>query len=909
MTTTFGALLRRYRLTASLSQEALAERAGLSVGAIGALEGGRRTSPHPETVSLLADALGLSPADRAALIAAVGVREPAATVIPGMPAPPSALPATALPTWPVPPTVLIGREREEAAVVHLLRREERGNLVTLTGPGGVGKTRLALTVATVLRDAYPDGVTFVDLSALRDPALVAPTVAQALGLRGEGARGARDLLLMSLRERKLLLVLDNFEQVVEAASLLGELTAACPHLSVLVTSRIALRVRAEQRFAVSPLDVPDARDPGVEEVENCAAVRLFVTRARAAQPNFSLNAANVAAVTEICRRLDGLPLAIELAAARIVVLPPAALLERLERRLGMLTRGARDLPARQQTLRATIDWDYALLTAEEQMLFRRLAVFGTGGGTLEAIEAICDPDGALDAFGAVASLVDKSLLRPARGDEPRVGMLETLREYAGERLDAAAETARLRQAHAAYFLALAETAEPRLRGAEQAEWLKRLEDEHDNLRAALQWSLQPGEAEIGLRLGAALWRFWYMHGYAAEGRRWLAQLLALPDGGAQGSLAGARANVLGGAGTFAELQGDLAGARTLLEESLAISRDLEDTPGIAACLNALGVVADSQGDLPRATALYTESLALCRELGDSWGTALVLSNMGYLAREQGAHTQAATLYAESVALFREGGDRRSIAFTLNNLGDVVCDQGDYMRATALCEESLALRRALGDTWGIAISLTSLGYVAQAQGDYARATTLDEESLALFRNLGATWNTACTLDSLSNVARKQGAYARAALLGEQSLARFREIQDDKGIARALTTLGQVARAQGERARAERLFRESLALYRARGPIIGVVACLEGLAQVLCASGELPSGDGMERAVQLLAATAALREAQGTPLPAVDQAAYDQTIAMARESLGEQALAMACSRGAALSLEQAIALGSL
>jgi predicted ATPase/transcriptional regulator with XRE-family HTH domain len=906
-TTTFGTLLRYHRLTAGLSQEALAERAGISAAAIAALEGGRRTAPRPETLALLAGALGLSAGDRATLIAAAGTRDAAGAGARAAPSPLPPSPPPALPTWPIPPTALIGREREEAAVAHLLRPEERGKLVTLTGPGGVGKTRLALAVAATLQDTYADGVSFVDLSPLRDPALVAPTVAQALGLREEGSRGAREALLTSLRERKLLLVLDNFEQVVDAAPLLGELAVTCPHLAVLATSRSALGVRAEQRFAVAPLAVPDARHPAVEEVENFSAVRLFVTRARDAQPDFSLDAANVHAVTEICRRLDGLPLAIELAAARVVLLPPKALLERLERRLGLLTRGARDLPQRQQTLRAAIDWSHALLTAEEQTLFRRVSVFA-GGGTLDAIEAICDPDGTLDAFGVAASLVDKSLLRTERGDEPRIGMLETLREYAGERLNEAGETARLSQAHAAYYLALAEAAEPGLRGAEQATWLKRLEEEHDNLRAALQWTLQEADAEVGLRLGGALWQFWYLHGYIGEGRHWLAQLLALPADNARRTVALARVKVLSGAGTFAEFQGDYARARTLLDEGLDISRTHGDAGGIATGLNDLGVLADSQGDIARATALYTQAEALFRDLGDAWGTALVLSNMGYLERERGAYARAAALHGESVALFRQVGDSRNIAFTLNNLSEVVCDQGDYGRAAALCEESLALRRSLGDTWGIAISLASLGTVAQAQGAYERAMALYEESLALFRNLGATWNTACTLDSLSNVARQQGAYARATTLCDESLALFQTLQDTKGIARVLTSAAQVARDEGDLARAERLCRESLTLYRDLGPLIGVLPCLECLARTLSALEEDQPTDRLERAVRLWGAVAAQREALGVPLPSADRAAYDRAVAMARASLGEEPFAAAWAGGAALSLEQAMSIVS-
>ena len=901
--TAFGALLRRYRLTAGLSQEALSERARLSSSAVSALEAGRRTAPRPATVALLADALALSAVDRTALLAAAVPPDHLGTA-PAVSPRPSALPIATLPALPVPPTPLIGREREEAAVVHLLLKDGGRGLVTLTGPGGVGKTRLALAVASAVRPAYPDGVAFVDLSPLRDAELVASAIAQALGLREDGGRGVRDVLRAFLGQRKLLLALDNFEQVVEAAPLVAELIAACSNLAVLVTSRTALRVRAEQRFAVSPLAVPAPGQPSVEEVETYAAVRLFVTRARAAQPHFVLDVANVAAVAEICRRLDGLPLAIELAAAQVALLPPVELLRRLEGRLAVLARGARDLPTRQQTLRAAIDWSHALLTVDEQALFHRASIF-VGGATLEAIEVICAVDGARDVLDDMAALIDKSLLHMENGDEPRVRMLETLRDYAGERLEAAGETTRLRQAHALYYLTLAEAAEPELRGATQALWLKRLDVEHDNLRAALRWTLQRRDAALGLRLCGALWRFWYIHGHVSEGRGWLTQALGIPDVDAQGDVARARAQALEGAGVFTELQGDYAGAQALHEESLAIRRSQGDTWGVAASLNDLGIVADSRGDFAQATTYYTQALALFRELGDAWGTALALSNMGYLACEQGAYARAAALHEQSLALFREVGDQRHIAFTLNNLGEALCDQGDCARATTLCEESLTLRRALGDTWGVAISIGSLGNVAHIQGAYARAVALYEESLGLFRDLGATWNTACILDSLSNVARKQGAYARAAALSEESLALFREIQDAKGIARALTSAGQVARAQGDNARADRLCHESLALCRANGALFGATRCLESLAEGLCAATGEGSADTVERGVRLWSAVASLRDRLGTPRSPADHAAYDHSVATAREALGAQAFARAWARGAALSLEQAIA----
>ncbi|HWE63665.1 MAG TPA: tetratricopeptide repeat protein, partial [Chloroflexota bacterium] len=854
----FAELLRRFRSNAALSQEALAERAGISVAAVASLERGRRTSPRPETIALLAQGLGLSSEERETFVASAFRLQPAAPAVETAPEPAS---YTALLSTPL--TSLVGRERDVAAVLHLLQRPEgsgRARLLTLIGPGGVGKTRLALAAALAVQHEYADGVYFVSLAALRDPEAVVSLIASTLGLRETRHQTVQESIINHLRERQLLLVLDNLEQVLDVAPLVGEWLALCPRLVVLATSRIALRLRGEQRFPVPPLPTPPpAALPALEEIAGFGAVRLFVERAQAVQPEFALSQDNAQVIAQVCRRLDGLPLAIELAAARVMLLPPAALLARLERRLPVLTGGARDLPDRQRTLRATIAWSYDLLDSDERILFRRLAVF-TGGCTQEAATAVCRLGGALDVLEGLASLIDKSLVSSGVAQsEMRFGMLETVREYALEQLEASGEAAAVRRAHAAYYVAFAEAAEPDLRGAKQMVMLKRLEDEHDNLRAVLQWSLLHAEAEVGLRLGSALWRFWYVRGYSSEGRRWLAELLALPGSEAGGNLAFARAAVLCGAGTFAEFQGDYAEARKLFEESLAISQSHGEKRIAAASLNSLGVVADSQGDLGQAATFFTHALELFRGIGDRWGTALVLGNMGYLAREQGAYARAVSLQADSVALFRELGDTRNLAFSLNNLGEVMGEQGDYRLATALCEESLALRRTLGDTWGIAISLASLGNMALAQGEYARAGALQAESLALFRNLGATWNAACSLDSLSNAARKQGAYERAAALSNESLALFREIHDAKGTARALTSAGQVAREQGDGARAEELFRESLALYRGKGSTIGMVSCLEGLAQVL----GTPAGDQttarIERAVRLWGATVALREA--------------------------------------------------
>ena len=663
------------------------------------------------------------------------------------------------------PTPLLGREREVAAVRALLLREEV-RLVTLTGPGGIGKTRLGLQVAADLSDQLADGVYFVALASMTNPALVASTIAQALGLREAGGRSPVDSLKAYLTGKHLLLLLDNFEQVVAAATVVAGLLADCPRLKMLVTSREALRVRGEREYPVPPLALP-AGPADARTLSQYPATALFVERALAVDPALTVTDATAAAVAEICARLDGLPLAIELAAARVKVLPPEAMLTRLSSRLKLLTGGARDLPERQQTLRSTIGWSYDLLARDEQVLFQRLAVFA-GGCTLVAAEAVCPTAGELevDVLEGLGSLVDKSLVRKQEAGverEPRFSMLETIREYGLEQLVASGEAETLRRAHAVYYLELAQQAEPNLTGPEQGMWLDRLEREHDNLRAALAWARDRGESALGLRLAGALWRFWYTHGYLSEGRSWLEGMLALPESGDSREEVPMRARALYGAATLASTQDDFDRAVTLWEASLALSRELDDEAVMASALNALGLAALQQGDAERAAPLFVESLALSRAMGDPWAIARALLSLAQTAYVQGEYSRAEALFEECLALMRQAGSMSHSAVALLYLGHAARAQGNFARATALYQEGLALSQGLSDKLRVLREMEGLATAVAAQGQAERAVRLLGAAAGLRDLLGSARH------PMDRVAVERAEAALRAALGEEAFA--------------------------------------------------------------------------------------------------------------------------------------------
>jgi predicted ATPase/class 3 adenylate cyclase len=693
-------------------------------------------------------------------------------VIPGLPAdfPPIKSLDAFLNNLPIQLNSFIGRQKELTEIQDLLKDTR---LLTLTGPGGSGKTRLALQAASEMIEHFRNGVFFVPLAPTIDAKLVTSTIAQPLGIKELAGRPIADSLQDYLRGKSLLLILDNFEQVISAAPVVAQLLATCHELRILVTSREGLHISGEREYPVPPLPLPDlAQDRSLESQSQNAAVDLFVQRARSVKPDFQLTDDTARAVAEICHRLDGLPLAIELAAARIRLFSPRAMLDRLANRLEFLSGGGRDLPARQQTLRNAIVWSYDLLNENEQRLFRRLSVF-TGGCMIDAAEALAEhPLERVSIAGELGSLLDKSLLREvddAHG-EPRFFMLELLREFGLDQLKASGEQEQIRGWHAQFFLSLAEQAESKLESGEQLEWVNRMEQEHDNLRSALAWSMNGDNAQkLCLRLATTLGLFWEVRGHFSEGRERLSAILASDF--AQGQTT-SRAQLLARAAELAYRQSDYPTTISFAGESLEICRSLGDRQGIASALIKLGNAVTEAGDYETSLEYLEESLDIWRDLDDKHGIARALINLGWAALRPGDYPLAKARLEEALSISRELGDTRSIGFELSGLGEVALRLGDYENATRLLEESLTLRRQLGNKWGVGVSLGTLGWIAISQRDWIRAKEKLRESLRVRHEIGDKGGCAWCLERLAEMAFALGQAEKAVhLLGAAAALRI------------------------------------------------------------------------------------------------------------------------------------------
>ncbi|HEU0297699.1 MAG TPA: tetratricopeptide repeat protein [Anaerolineales bacterium] len=859
----FGTWLRQRRRMLDLTQKALADQVGCAEITVRQMEADA-LKPSKGLALILLEKLNVPYEEHEAWLRfARGLSDfPDSSAVSFGSKPLTNLPATL--------STFVGREKESYEVTQFLKNNR---LVTLTGAGGIGKTRLSIQVAYGLLNDYPNGIWLVDLAPLSDPTLVPTTVLTTLGLIEQGARSPVSILIDFLRTKRVLLILDNCEHLIQACAQLAEISLhACPDLHILATSREALNIDGEKVYLVPSLTTPDSMQVSLEALPDYEAVQLFLERAKSALANFRLTRANAPAIAQICYHLDGIPLALELAAARVKLLPVEEIAARLYDRFRLLTGGARTALPRHQTLRAMIDWSHDLLPEEERVLFRRLSVF-SGGWTLEAAEQVASgkwqvesdtspiardlqPENILDLL---TSLFNKSLIIAEReqGKETRYRMLETIRQYANEKLWAAGEGEMMRQQHLAYFIELAEKAEPHLRAFHMVMWLDRLEIELDNMRAALEWA-QESDTEAQLRLASALLWFWQIRGHRNEGIDWLERGLAIEamergDQFLTPSRAMIRGKALNASGPLLHMTFGVEKAATrlkeslalyqelglagrqglayallrlgsipggsnrqvsLLEQSLRLFREIGDKFGTAECLMQL-VDQANKDDYKRAVIFSEEQLALRRQIGDQDGIGSALVNLGELAFLQGDYQRAITLYEESLTIFRALRDKWAIGFHLSAYGDICLWQGDYERATTIYEEAIICAQNIGDRMLIALNVYSLGVIAWFRGNYAHATQLIKDGLAVFRDIGLPWLTSSSLHALGDIALAQGDEPRAAHWYETEQAFGREVSLKEVTIFALGGLGKVAWAQGEHELATKRFEEGLRMSQEAG----------------------------------------------------------------------------------------------
>jgi predicted ATPase/DNA-binding XRE family transcriptional regulator len=939
----FGKWLRKQRRALDLSRQSFADQVGCAEVTLRRIEAGT-LKPSKELANILLEKLSIPETERSQWVSF-------ARGISGLPSQSSQSSSRPKSNLPAPITTFIGREKEQWEVIQLITKYR---LVTLTGSGGVGKTRLSIKVGEQVMGAYADGVWIAEFAPILDPSLVPRTTAIAIGLRDEPQRPIVDMLCDFLLEKQMLIVLDNCEHLLEAcAQIVDTLLQHCPGLKILATSREPLGILGEAVYRVPSLGLPDLQQL-LEKFRDNESIRLFEERAQLIQFDFSLTLENAASVAHICQRLDGIPLAIELAAARVGTLSTEQIEEGLQGSLGLLTTGNRTALPRHQTLRRAIDWSYDLLSPSEQALFRRLFVF-VNGWTLEAAARICIGEDLErhEILNLLTQLLMKSLIvmEQTQGQETRYRMLETIHQYAHEKLHSTSEETITRQQHLMYFVDLAEQAEPNLRSSTMEIWLDLLESELDNIRGALVYGLK-NDVEAALRLASALWWFWHIRGHKSEGCDWLEQGLSIEEKergespiqparmlirgkalyvagflmimfhetdtgallseeslsifrklGMQGKRGAAYA--LWNLASVADRQLDFGRAKLLGEESLALFQEMNDKFGAAQCIVGLAFWAMYENNYEEGRILLEEHLTLRQEIGDKDGIADALHALGSLAFQQGNYKEAAARYRASLTLFREMRNRWSTSNVLSSLGRTAYAQGNYEEATIILEEALALEQAVGDKFGIASRLNELGLVAQSQGDYRRAVQMHEQALELFYQAGNRIAASSALFNLGSIALLQSDYKQALKFFEEVFTICQEVGDKFGTAWALYGMAETERSQGNFGTAREHNLAAIAIFRTIGDrtyisqrVQGVAYCLEGLACLAFAHKQ------MKRAICLFSVSERLYSPLRFEMAAAKRFNYDQSILSARRALGEEMFATMWKAGESMTADEAV-----